>query len=644
MGAQDAEDPNPLVRALAIRTMGCIRVDKMVDYMEIPLRRTLSDDNPYVRKTAAICVAKLFDLNPQLCIEQGFVESLQKSIEDSNPMVVANAVTALADIQQIAPETRCFVVTSPILTKLLAALNECTEWGRIAILTAFSDYTDSDQEEARHICERVVPQFQHANPSVVLSAVKAVLCHFEKLPKEEQDGLLRKMGPPLVSLVSTQPEVQYVCLRNIRIILAKYPTILSREIRVFYCKYNDPPYLKLEKLEILVRLANDNNVASLLSELKEYSMEVDTDFVKNAIKAIGQIAIKFEKASGKCVEILLELLNNRINYAINQVVIVSRDILRKWPHFTKQILPFLCGDGGADTGEEILDSLEDDEARAAMIWIIGQFSNQIPKVIDKLDYFVETLIEESPVVQLQLLTTAVKIYLTQPDKSQHLIQAVLQTATEKIENADVRDRAYIYWRLLSSDTSVAKKIILADIPKIDTPITNFSPVLLNQLLRELSTIGSVYHKPASSFVNSDKIGVSQQKANLAIEELQQMAKNEIVKQAVNAENLLDFDDDIGNTSSLTAENGADKGGNILDELNDLFSTPAPSTSLSPNLGGSSNNDILSLFDSVPTQAQPQTANDPFNNLTSSFGGLSFGASSASTSKPKPNLNDDLFNF
>ena len=51
---QDTEDPNPLVRALAIRTMGCVRVARMVDYMEVPLRRTLEDDNPYVRKTAGI--------------------------------------------------------------------------------------------------------------------------------------------------------------------------------------------------------------------------------------------------------------------------------------------------------------------------------------------------------------------------------------------------------------------------------------------------------------------------------------------------------------------------------------------------------------------------------------------------------------
>ena len=102
---QDSEDPNPLVRALAIRTMGCIRVDKMVDYMEEPLRKTLRDESPYVRKTAVLCVAKLYDLNPSMCIENGFLEILQELVGDPNPMVVANSVTALVEIQEAAPET-----------------------------------------------------------------------------------------------------------------------------------------------------------------------------------------------------------------------------------------------------------------------------------------------------------------------------------------------------------------------------------------------------------------------------------------------------------------------------------------------------------------------------------------------------------
>jgi vesicle coat complex subunit len=81
--------------------------------------------------------------------------------------------------------------------------------------------------------------------------------------------LIRKMAPPLVTLLSSPPEVQWVALRNINLLLQKQPGILQNEMRVFFCKYNDPLYVKVEKLEIMVRLANEHNVDPLLSELKE---------------------------------------------------------------------------------------------------------------------------------------------------------------------------------------------------------------------------------------------------------------------------------------------------------------------------------------------------------------------------------------
>lgn len=177
--------------------MGCIRVEKMVDYLEDPLRKTLRDESPYVRKTAAICVAKLFDLNPSMCLENGFLEALQEMIGDPNPMVVANSVAALVEIHEAAPETGALQVTPVLLKKMLMALNECTEWGRITILTTLADYKTADPKESEHICERVSPQFQHVNPSVVLSAVKVVFLHQANIGQELSRSYLKKMAPPL---------------------------------------------------------------------------------------------------------------------------------------------------------------------------------------------------------------------------------------------------------------------------------------------------------------------------------------------------------------------------------------------------------------------------------------------------------------
>ena len=67
--------------------MGCIRVKKIIDYLAGTLQKCLHDENIYVWKTAAICVAELYDLKPELVLENGFLEQLREMISDSNPMV-----------------------------------------------------------------------------------------------------------------------------------------------------------------------------------------------------------------------------------------------------------------------------------------------------------------------------------------------------------------------------------------------------------------------------------------------------------------------------------------------------------------------------------------------------------------------------
>ena len=81
-----------------------------------------------------------------------------------------------------------------------------------------------------------------------------------------------------MTLISSPPEVQWVALRNINLILQKRPETLSNEMRVFFCKYNDAPYVKIEKLEIMIKLVKEDNVDIFLSELKEYASSLPSLF------------------------------------------------------------------------------------------------------------------------------------------------------------------------------------------------------------------------------------------------------------------------------------------------------------------------------------------------------------------------------
>ncbi|EDN97323.1 hypothetical protein SS1G_11848 [Sclerotinia sclerotiorum 1980 UF-70] len=607
---QDSEDPNPLVRALAIRTMGCIRVDKMVDYMEEPLRKTLRDESPYVRKTAAICVAKLFDLNPTMCLENGFLETLQELIGDPNPMVVANSVTALVEINETAPETKALRITSVTLKKMLMALNECTEWGRVTILSTLADYQALDVSESEHICERVSPQFQHVNPSVVLAAVKVVFLHMKNVNADLGKQYLKKMAPPLVTLVASAPEVQYVALRNIDLLLQAKPDILSKELRVFFCKYNDPPYVKLQKLEIMVRIANDKNVDQLLSELKEYALEVDMDFVRRAVKAIGQAAIKIESASEKCVNTLLDLIATKVNYVVQEAIVVIKDIFRKYPGY-EGIIPTLC---------KYIDELDEPNARGALIWIVGEYAEKISNADEILAGFVEGFMEEFTQTQLQILTAVVKLFLKKPDNNQGLVQKVLQVSTAENDNPDIRDRAY--------------DIILSEKPPITTTMTSLPPALLEQLLGELSTLASVYHKPPETFVGQGRYGADAIQ-HAAIQEQRQNAVENPIAAAVaaaangttaqnNAENLLDIDFDGAAPASADAPPTAGTSG-----LEGLAGTPqrVDSPAAGASAGGNMA-DMMGLFDApIPTAGGMGGMGGMGNDMMNGFAGLDLSGSS-----------------
>jgi AP-1 complex subunit beta-1 len=53
---------NPMIRALAVRTMSSLRVPKLNEYLVEPLKVALNDEDPYVRKTAVLSVPKVFEI------------------------------------------------------------------------------------------------------------------------------------------------------------------------------------------------------------------------------------------------------------------------------------------------------------------------------------------------------------------------------------------------------------------------------------------------------------------------------------------------------------------------------------------------------------------------------------------------------
>lgn len=503
---RDASDASPLIRALAIRTMGCIRVSRITDYLAEPLSRALRDTDPYVKKTAALCVAKLYDINAELVEEQGFLDELRNMISDSNAMVVANAVAALAEIAETSGSD-ILLMDAGMLAKMMAALNQCTEWGQVSIMDCLSKY-EPDAKEAKDIIERVSPRLMHGNPAVALSAVRVILRYlkFTRDVDLETSIVETKLPQTLITLVvRSQPEVVYVALRNINLIIQSRPGVLSSaaHVRNFFCKYNDPIYVKLEKLEILVMLSDMKNVDQVLMECKQYASEADVVFIRRAVRAIGRIAIKLDRATERCMKVLLSLMETKDSHGndhsstdvLQESIVVFKDVFRKFPNTYESIIPKLC---------ERLDSITEPESLSSMVWILGEYSDKIVNAPDLLSAFVETFSDENSAVQLQLLTSVVKLFLKRPQDAKEMVKEVLEVAIRANDNPDLRDRAYLYWRLLAVDARAAQAVVLAARPPISDHEYKLPPNILDSLMGSLSTLSSVHHRDPSLFLKDYK--------------------------------------------------------------------------------------------------------------------------------------------
>lgn len=131
-----------------------------------------------------------------------------------------------------------FHIDRDTLAKLLAALNEATEWGQVFILDCLARYRP-EAKDAEDIVERVSPRLKHVNSAVAMSAVKVIMQYLPLITNEKLEKVLvnEKLPPPLITLLSEgKPEIQYVALRNINLIVQKRPEILAANVKAFFIK------------------------------------------------------------------------------------------------------------------------------------------------------------------------------------------------------------------------------------------------------------------------------------------------------------------------------------------------------------------------------------------------------------------------
>ncbi|KRZ78359.1 AP-3 complex subunit beta-2 [Trichinella papuae] len=524
------KDPNQLIRASALRVLSSIRVPIIVPIMMLVIKESVRDMSAYVRKVAAHAIPKLYLLDPEQ--KDQLIEIISRLLADKATLVIGSAVYAF---EEVCPERLDLIHKH--YRKLCTALVDVDEWGQVLIInmltryarTQFtdpaileksssdcgnelSDESDSDisfakkptelDPDLRMLLKNSKSLLQSRNSAVVLAVAQL---YYHLAPPSEVNIIARA----LVRLLRSHREVQSVILTNIATISAKKTMMFEPFLRSFFVRSSDSANVKALKLEILTNLATSSNISIILREFQTYVTTLDKEFAACAIDAIGRCACNITEVRDSCLVGLVALMSNsngrrsvagEINkrgcgilfseLVVAQSVVVIKQLLQREKMRHCEIILSMA---------KLIDTVRVPIARASILWLIGEYCQLMPRVgPDVLRKVAKTFIHEEEIVKLQALNLAVKLYLTNEEKTRLLVEYVFNMARFD-QNYDMRDRVRLLRHMLFPNkptklTKLAEKIFFAE-----KPVPSSSSTFVDREQFQLGTLSHLLNQRCSGY-------------------------------------------------------------------------------------------------------------------------------------------------
>uniref|UniRef100_A0A8C6W2U9 AP complex subunit beta n=1 Tax=Nannospalax galili TaxID=1026970 RepID=A0A8C6W2U9_NANGA len=450
---KDCSDPNPMVRGLALRSMCSLRMPGVQEYIQQPVLNGLRDKASYVRRVAVLGCAKMHNLHGDSEVDGALVNELYSLLRDQDPIVVVNCLRSL---EEILKQEGGVVINKPIAHHLLNRMSKLDQWGQAEVLNFLLRYQPRSEEELFDILNLLDSYLKSSSTGVVMGATKLFLILAKKFPHVQIDVLVRIKGPLLAACSSDSRELSFAALCQVRQILHSLPGHFSNHYKKFFCSYSEPHYIKLQKVEVLCELVNDENVQQVLEELRGYCTDVSADFAQAAIFAIV-------------------------------VVQTFRDLVWLCPQCTEAVCQALPG---------CEENIQDSEGKQALIWLLGVHGEKIPNAPYVLEDFVENVKSETfPAVKMELLTALMRLFLSRPAECQDMLGRLLYYCIEEEKDMAVRDRGLFYYRLLLVGIDEVKQILCS--PKSDPSLRLLEDQAerpVNSWALDFNTLAPVYGK------------------------------------------------------------------------------------------------------------------------------------------------------
>ncbi|KAI0366314.1 hypothetical protein BV20DRAFT_972039 [Pilatotrama ljubarskyi] len=474
---KDLSDPNPLIRAMALRVLSGIKVPMIGSLVVLAIKKCAADISPYVRKAAALAIPKIYHIDsshqPQL------IEIISTLLKDQSPLSIGSVAIAF---DAVCP-TRLDLLHQHY-RRLCRTLIDVDEWGQVDLLNLLIRYArvmlprpipsekadGSSQYEVdsdlKLLLTSAEPLFQSQNPAVVLAVAR--LFYYLAPPSD-----VPKIVSPLLRLLHISHEIERVVLTNLVLTSSTLSDVLAKSYTQFLVRADDPRQVKRDKVRLLRSVINAENYPSLLREFICYADDADEELVADSIQAIGYIARMIPESTQQCLTALMSFIQSKHDVIVTNAVLVLKSLVQI--RIQQQQNAIAIGSLPSQTFSPVeiisrlarrIDDIRHPKARACVVWLVGQYAASstptengrtstgpegiAPWAPDVLRKMAKSFTQETALVKLQTITLAAKLLVLCPtDRTIGLLNRYVFELARYDLNYDVRDRARTLRALLA---------------------------------------------------------------------------------------------------------------------------------------------------------------------------------------------------
>uniref|UniRef100_A0A8C1T3Y1 Adaptor related protein complex 3 subunit beta 1 n=1 Tax=Cyprinus carpio TaxID=7962 RepID=A0A8C1T3Y1_CYPCA len=457
------KDPNQLIRASALRVLSSIRVPIIVPIMMLSIKEASTDLSPYVRKTAAHAIQKLYSLDPDQ--KEHLIEVIEKLLKDKSTLVAGSVVMAF---EEVCPDRIDLIHKN--YRKLCNLLVDVEEWGQVVIIHMLTRYArtqfvspwredavfDENSEKAFYDSEEE-RRVDQSKPYIMDPDHRLLLRNTKPLLQSRNTAVVMAVSQ-LYWHLAPKHELSIIT-KSLYVLL--YEGMFEPFMKSFYVRSTDATHIKTLKLEILTNLANEANISTILREFQTYVKSQDKAFAAATIQAIGRCATNISEVTDTCLNGLVLLLSNRDETVVAESVVVIKKLLQTQPSQHSDIIKHMA---------KLFDNITVSMARASILWLMGEYCEHVPKIApDVLRKMAKTFTSEEDIVKLQTVNLAAKLYLTNSKQTKLLTQYILNLGKYD-QSYDIRDRTRFIRQLIVPNeksgalSKYARRILMAPKP------------------------------------------------------------------------------------------------------------------------------------------------------------------------------------